>query len=106
MSQQRPHHATQATTSIISVVLTQLLLACGTGNYLATSADVEKNLASYLRRESSRPVESVDCPDGRRLRDGDRIDCFAVMHGGTSVPLTITVQGREGQVTYYPDLRR
>ncbi len=57
-------------------------------------------------KTAGRPIESVDCQDGRRLRDGEKIDCFATISDGTSIPLTITVQGREGHVRYYPDLRR
>ncbi len=88
------------------MVLMQLLVGCGDDVPIATSTDVEHNMTAYLRSQAARPIESVDCPDGKRLDDGDKIDCFATLPDGTSIPLRITVQGRQGRISYYPGLRR
>ncbi len=58
--------AITAATPIPAMVLMQLLVGCGGDVSIATSTDVEQNMLAYLRREAGRPIESVDCPDGKR----------------------------------------
>ena len=72
------------------------LAGCGT----IDNEKLETKLKSGIESQAGVKLKSVDCPEGRKLKQGDVFNCTALSTAGEKANVKVTQTDDEGNVRY------